>query len=165
MADLRRCSKCRYKKLIKHFGRDGNHRDGLRSWCNKCRAIFESPRYRIARHIALKRWRRLNRVATNAQVKRARWRRKLEFIKAYGGKCGCCGERTSIFLTLEHKNGNGAFDRAYHGGRGNDKIYALLKKDGWPKKDHALLCFNCNIGSSLNGGECPHKAGVKCGQI
>src|SRR6266481_1243298 len=35
------------------------------------------------------------------------WKRKLKMIKAYGGKCICCGEAQPKFLTIDHVRGGG----------------------------------------------------------
>jgi hypothetical protein len=56
-----------------------------------------------------------------------------------------------------------SLDRLYNDGaryrkeirRGN--IYRELKQLGWPKDRYRLLCYNCNIARSRNGGRCPHE--------
>lgn len=35
-------------------------------------------------------------------------------------------------------------------------MYRWLKKQGFPKGDFRVMCFNCNLGRQRNGGECPH---------
>jgi hypothetical protein len=74
-------------------------------------------------------------------------------ISAYGGRCECCGETGAAFLTLEHRLGNGAKERT---NKTNATIIGKLRLAGWPKTEHDLLCFNCNIASYRNGGVCPH---------
>lgn len=83
---------------------------------------------------------------------------KAEMISAYGGACSCCGESESAFLSLEHLNGDGAEHRASLGGA--SKVWADLKKRGWPKDGYTVLCFNCNLGKRCNGGICPHQMSV-----
>lgn len=46
-------------------------------------------------------------------------------------------------------------DRKIH--RTSSKLFASLKKAGWPKDRYQLLCANCNFGKMMNGGACPHK--------
>lgn len=78
-----------------------------------------------------------------------------EMIESYGGKCSCCGEKQHKFLQLDHIENDGYKDRKIH--RTSSKLFAHLKKSGWPKNRYQLLCANCNFGKLLNGGVCPHK--------
>lgn len=78
-----------------------------------------------------------------------------EMIEAYGGKCSCCGESQKQFLQLDHIKNDGYMDRKIH--RTSTKLFAHLKKKGWPTDRYQLLCANCNFGKMLNGGVCPHK--------
>ncbi|HEA68231.1 MAG TPA: hypothetical protein ENI07_15635 [Desulfobacterales bacterium] len=74
-------------------------------------------------------------------------------VKAYGGKCECCGESIIEFLTIDHINGDGHLHRRKVGkGR---KIYQDLINLGFPKDNYRLLCFNCNITRGFYG-YCPH---------
>lgn len=78
---------------------------------------------------------------------------KLEIIKEYGGQCDCCGEQHFEFLTIDHINGDGAEHRS-RCGKGR-RVYADLKKLGFPKDGFRLLCLNCNISLGFYG-YCPH---------
>lgn len=86
----------------------------------------------------------------------ARWERiklRLEIIGAYGAKCQCCGETNVMFLTLDHIYNDGNLERqtlACH------QIYAKLRREGFPKENHQLLCFNCNMAKAIYS-KCPHK--------
>jgi len=83
---------------------------------------------------------------------------KQEVIHAYGGKCECCGESHIEFLTIDHIKGDGAEHRAKCGkGR---KIYADIKRQGFPKDKYRCLCLNCNIALGFYG-YCPHKPHAK----
>lgn len=73
-----------------------------------------------------------------------------EAIKAYGGKCECCGERESLFLTIDHLQRKSRNEPRGH------NLYRKLRMQGWPKDKYRLLCFNCNSGRSRAGGVCPH---------
>lgn len=91
-----------------------------------------------------------------ANIRRKRDREKAlraEMIAAYGGKCECCGETTPEFLTIEHRNRDGAEHRAVVGNGAG--IYRDLKKRGWPKDEYGLLCWNCNCATRF-GQKCPH---------
>lgn len=86
--------------------------------------------------------------------RKRRYALKIETLKAYGGKCACCGEDIVEFLTIDHINGGA-------GGRNRLKtqaFYMSLKKLGFPKEDYQCLCYNCNCAKGVYG-ECPHKTG------
>lgn len=87
--------------------------------------------------------------------KRFRSELRQEVIKAYGGKCVCCGESHWQFLTLDHPNGDGQVDRAKHR-KIMGQIYAWAKKNGYPPI-YRVLCMNCNWVRRYNG-ICPHES-------
>lgn len=93
----------------------------------------------------------------------ATYRRDLrdEMIAAYGRQCSCCGVKIKEFLTLEHRNFDGAAHRAAVGRNAQAQILDL-KKRGWPQDGYTLLCFCCNL-ASYHHGSCPHTwpGGVK----
>jgi len=81
-------------------------------------------------------------------------------IDAYGGKCACCGEPERVFLTIEHKDRDGAEHRrslSKNSIKGDSvSVYRDIKKKGFPKDKFELLCFNCNRASWVLG-LCPHR--------
>lgn len=84
-----------------------------------------------------------------------------ETFAAYGGKiCACCGETEDSFLTLDHKNNDGAEDRRRladtYRGAGGWIMYFDLRKRGYPE-GYQVLCMNCNWGRRRTG-VCPHKS-------
>lgn len=81
---------------------------------------------------------------------------RAEMIGAYGGACNCCGEKLRQFLQLDHVENDGHIDRKAN--KTSTKLFAKLKKAGWPRDRYQLLCANCNFGKLMNGGVCPHKA-------
>lgn len=86
--------------------------------------------------------------------RKRRYALKIETLKAYGGKCACCGEDIVEFLTIDHINGGA-------GGRNRQKtqaFYATLKRLGFPTDEYQCLCYNCNCAKGVYG-ECPHKTG------
>jgi hypothetical protein len=80
-----------------------------------------------------------------------------EMLAAYGGRCSCCGEMEPLFLELDHIHNDGAAERRKHGNQFQEWLF--LRRHGWPKENHQLLCANCNKGKLRNGGICPHKSG------
>lgn len=87
-----------------------------------------------------------------ARDQRARLR--AEFLAEYGGRCVCCKESEPAFLTLEHKNRDGAQHRAQRGD--STQILRDLRRRGWPKDAYEILCFNCNRARWVLG-RCPHE--------
>ena len=75
-------------------------------------------------------------------------------IQAYGGRCACCGESCTSFLTIEHTLNDGAQERAL--GLRAAKLLNYIIRNGFPPT-YSVACFNCNSGREVNGGVCPHK--------
>ena len=76
--------------------------------------------------------------------------------------CACCGLRFDNlhFLTVDHINNDGKKYRETMkkvgksiGGIG---FYSWIVKNNFPK-DLQILCWNCNMAKSHNGGICPHQ--------
>ncbi len=85
------------------------------------------------------------------------WITKFKFIDMYGGKCACCGEDNPQFLSLDHVEEDGKEDiLAFKMNR-----YQLYKNAtaSYQSEKYQLLCYNCNLGKSTNGGVCPHRTG------
>lgn len=76
---------------------------------------------------------------------------KKEVMMNYGGKCQCCEIDDLIYLTIDHINNDGAKHR-----KETTDLYHWLKKNNYPENNFQILCFNCNMGKYLNGGQCPH---------
>jgi hypothetical protein len=68
---------------------------------------------------------------------------RVELLKAYGGRCVCCGEDRSELLTVDHINNDGSGHRKDIGS--GSEFYIWLKKNGYPKDNFQLLCWNCNM--------------------
>lgn len=69
----------------------------------------------------------------------ARLKLRLETIRAYGGSCAFCKETIPLFLTLDHADNNGRFEK-----QKGTMFYSKLKRLGFPKEGLQLLCHNCN---------------------
>lgn len=87
------------------------------------------------------------------QANERRRQHRREMLEAYGGCCACCGETAWQFLALDHIDGGGTQDRR---GRASDKLVAELRRAGWPRDHHQLLCHNCNLAKGFYGS-CPHE--------
>ena len=110
--------------------------------------------YLMKKGVAKGRWRRTCVLCRKEEVHKQWQEIKIATIKAYGGKCECCGEVEPRFLTIDHKNGNGKEHRKSVG-RGW-RMYLWLAKQGFPKDDYRLLCYNCNCARGQYG-RCPHE--------
>lgn len=101
-----------------------------------------------------KKYRIDNKEAISKRMYETRWKIKLEMIKAYGGKCECCGEKNPEFLSIDHIDGGGNQHRKKI--KGGCNFYYMLKKYNWPKDKYRLLCLNCNCSYGYYG-YCPHQ--------
>jgi hypothetical protein len=126
---------------------------------DNARALSRAWYYRNTEKVKanVEEWRDANRdrVRATARTSMARQREaaRLAVLEAYGGRCACCGESEPMFLALDHVNGLQGERKNSHQTRRD----AILR--GFPA-DYQLLCHNCNLGRSLNGGVCPHKKGI-----
>jgi hypothetical protein len=125
------------------------HRQG-----EKRRKARDRERYLELSRKRLALWRSKNpgRNVELARVHKVRVRH--EALMAYGGyACACCGITTPEFLSLDHIGGRRA--SGHPRGLTGTKLYALLRREGWPP-GFRVLCHNCNqaIGTY---GTCPHK--------
>ena len=85
---------------------------------------------------------------------------KDETFASYGGYvCACCGEIEKDFLTLDHKDNDGAAHRKSlaetYRGAGGWIMYLDLRRRGFPP-GFQVLCMNCNWGKRRSG-ICPHQ--------
>lgn len=85
---------------------------------------------------------------------------KLEIITAYGGECACCACDIPEFLAIDHIDNTGAEHRRSMSSRSSTTLYRFLRKNGFPKANFQLLCFNCNF-AKHTCGICPHQKSNK----
>ena len=148
------CFKCDVYKYLTDFYPDKTKKDGRHTVCKEC--VKSDRRARYAADPELFRQRNIaNYYAKGGREKMAERHRGLkdEAIAAYGGRCQCCGETAREFLTIDHKNDDGAEHRKVV--RAAD-ILRWLKARGWPQDDFQLLCWNCNCARGIHG-VCPHE--------
>jgi hypothetical protein len=93
--------------------------------------------------------------------------KRMEYLRTvvehYGGKCICCGETNLRFLTIGHKNDDGAKQRDKLGGTkyAGHIFYLWLIRNNFPDEyELQVECYNCNMGKQRNWGVCPHKGVV-----
>ena len=109
-------------------------------------------------------WRKANLLRFNELHRSFTRRRKLQILEAYGDHCGCCGETSFEFLSIDHINGGGTKERKqlFDGKRqGGFQYYSYLwkqhKETGeWPG-GLQVLCHNCNMAKGFYG-TCPHQS-------
>ena len=115
-------------------------RHGLQSWCRPCRN---------ARSLE---YQRLHPEQRRTTDRRCREKLKDEVIRAYGGKCECCGEATPEFLAIDHRHGGGTQHRKTVSSP--TALRRLVIRQGFPDT-YRLLCHNCNQAIGWFGS-CPH---------
>lgn len=162
----KQCTRCKKVKELEKFKIDRKRSDGRGSWCKECMSLIANK------------WNKSHRDRTRESVKRyyrkthpERIRMKIEkskkpkkvaitskeryennksvFFKTYGNKCECCGETETIFLTIDHINGQAGKKRDSAA-----QAYAKAIKKYNPN-EYRILCHNCN--HAVRFGICPHQ--------
>jgi hypothetical protein len=88
-------------------------------------------------------------ISNNKKVKKI----KIDIINGYGGSCSCCNIQEPHFLTIDHINNDG-----YKEKKSGCDSYWKLKREGYPKKNIRLLCWNCNCSRRYTrNNKCPHE--------
>jgi hypothetical protein len=124
--------------------------------CRICKTILTTNntyRYIVRQH-------RICKTCESKRDKDKKLRLKQETFAEYGGKCVCCGEKETVFLTIDHINNDGNIERKRALRRGKhlkgSNFYCYLKKRRYPKTNYQLLCWNCNAAKHILG-ICPHQ--------
>lgn len=112
--------------------------------CNRCGSMFDPDAFYKSNKSECKK-------CVRERQEDYRNRLRLELIKAYGGKCNCCGEKNIEFLTFDHVEGGGNRHRR---SLSPSTVYVDIKRAGFPKTIR-ILCFNCNW-AIHQYGFCPH---------
>jgi hypothetical protein len=163
-SESKRCTKCGIVKSVSEFYYQSSSRS-YRCDCKDC-SRRHSREYR-AEHLAernmyMQEWQAKNRDAILSRRKQQRSDTRKQVIKAYGGKCVCCGESMYEFLTIDHINGDGAEHRKNLTGNsrhGSDDVYRDIIRMGFPD-NFRVLCYNCNCTRGYLG-YCPHERDKK----
>jgi hypothetical protein len=123
------CFDCSSKRLLEY---QRNNRDKVRASVNACD--------------------KKNKSTYNEVKKRHYYKLKNLVFSHYGYVCSCCGETEPRFLTIEHKNKDGAAHRKATGASG---VYRDIVRNNYPDS-FEILCWNCNCSQKF-GEPCPHK--------
>lgn len=162
------CGESRIEMLtfdhIGHIGAKGDDKSSSRYYKNKIEAGYPNGKYRLLCWNCNATYgfygycpHKTNGHSEVLLSESRRYNRKLkrEMINAYGGKCIICGESHFEFMTIDHINGGGTQHmkqiRCHHG-----TMYKWLKKQGWPKDEFRLLCFNCNCSKIFSMNRCKY---------
>lgn len=101
--------------------------------------------------------------------KQAVYFRKVDLeVKGFlGGKCTCCGEKESDFLSVDHIRNDGAGARRNKNGTRNKYVYGAEIRNAFKSEDsdrigritgkYGLLCRNCNSSKHYGKGTCVHQ--------
>lgn len=136
------CSTCTDVFPLEAFTLNPMNPDGRSYSCKECLAKKERDRYNKSADATRKSNRKL----------------RLEVLRAYSGEipsCDCCNEQHSEFLCVDHIGGGGNEHRRRLGLRGGTRLYAWLRKQGFPP-GYRILCHNCNHSLGARG-YCPHQ--------
>lgn len=124
----------------------------------KAVTLWRSPEGRAHRAQYVTAWRKAHPERAAEIAKRWRDRKKAQVVAHYGGRCACCGECESAFLTIDHIAGDGGQERRDQNHRGGIATYRRLVATGFPP-GYRVLCWNCNLAVHVLG-VCPHRGGV-----
>lgn len=158
------CQECGNKRPITNFASNGYHtrKDGTkicyrRSICRKCdkkakvasgickmcTKPAEPGKHHCQKHLDL----------LKATKRRQKTVDRTAAFSHYGRACQFCGETIELFLTIDHKNNDGAEHRKElrTGGTTHD-IYVWLRRNNYPD-EFQTLCMNCNYAKGIYGEE------------
>lgn len=157
----RKCQECGRRLSPDNFSQDNS------KLCIECKSTVKdrksivNAKYRAAHKERIQaqtvEWQRTHAERCREQRRDSHKRKRAEMKQAvlahYGAFCSCCGETEITFLTLDHTNNNGAYERQVHG---KTDTWKHAFYDGFPVTLR-VLCHNCNSGRHRNGGLCPHE--------
>lgn len=76
------------------------------------------------------------------------YRLKTNVFNHYGNKCSCCGQQNINYLTLEHKNNDGASHKREVGS--GAQLYLDIINRNYPP-EYTIYCYNCNCSKGHYG--------------
>lgn len=173
----KKCSLCGLLKPMEDFHKDKHRHDGLYPYCKPCNNAYnrnfaakpeqkerKALRERTRRLANPEAYRAYHRERASLPHRKANKRMygkqyhneiKRQTLERLGNLCVCCGESNPHFLTIDHKDNNGAQERLSLSGK---TLYSLIARgkvtDLTP---YQVLCWNCNCAKQFSGlGCCPH---------
>lgn len=122
---------------------DGRRLQGLCVYCGRNRPKTDSQG---CDDCCKKKYQYTKKCSTPAKQRAYRQRVRQEVLQKYGGKCECCGESQTEYLTIDHINGDGGLERRQKSGTKAGNAYAFyLELKAVPRRDDLrVLCYNCN---------------------
>lgn len=140
---MKKCSRCKVLKEKSNFNKNRSKPDGLQDSCKECQLAYQREHPETARK----------------KDKKVRQRNKSLCLEYFGKVCYCCGESNPAFLTIGHKNHDGALHKRTLGGVSGTGFYRILVRDNFITDfELRVECYNCNCGARCNNNICPHKA-------
>lgn len=124
----------------------------LRVLCANCNCGSYRNQSQCPHDDPIKDWDAWASAGSTASIRHTR-RLKIKMVAAYGGRCECCGINDIRFMSIEHKNQDGATHRR-EVGKGKS-VWTWARDNNWPDT-LGVLCFNCNT-ASFYCGACPHE--------
>jgi hypothetical protein len=132
------CTKCKEIKPLSEFIWD-SHKNTFTSWCRKCRAV-SSKTYRDKNPKTEKKLKQIN-----ERTRKWRRERREKVIERLGKMCITCGYDKDIrALHIDHKNGDGSWDRKRFKSFDVYVTYLLGLNMDELNEDYQCLCANCN---------------------
>ena len=127
----------------------------------QCRTYYYNHREEMIKKAS--EYSKTHREQRNIATKKSQQKLRRKVVEYYSqGKmcCACCGEKTFMFLVIDHVENDG-FKYKINGERQSSfAFWHFLETHHYPS-GYQVLCQNCNFGKMSNGGECPHKDLVK----
>ena len=110
--------------------------------CNNAKGQQWREKNRARANELANKWYHANPEKYHGVTTKHRRKLRIETLIEYGGKCVNCGIEDLDVLDIDHIFNDGAADRkknlfAYN-------LFRQLKKQGYPKERHQVLCKNCN---------------------
>jgi len=136
------CQECRAKEF--KGKRDAFALNGM---CKTCgRKPIRGPQYTLCQDCR-------DRLIKNKRLNEKR--NKIKVFNHYGNHCVCCGESNKEFLTIDHKNNDGAAHKKSMKTKSSYSVINWIIKHNYPDT-FQILCFNCNCAKGIYG-ICPHQ--------
>lgn len=155
------CKSCNEEKALQHYQKEKRGRLYFRKLCVQCWSAHRreyQEGYRAENVVVLAQYHQSKHERSKKLRNEAsrRYYRRLQktVFDHYGSKCSCCGESEQSFLSVDHKNNDGAQHRKKIGI--GHILYRWIIDNEFPTTLQ-LLCCNCNMGKHRNGGVCPHE--------